>query len=344
MPELRKDPIISRWVIVATERARRPGTFVEADHHMFDENNCPFCEHRESQTPSEIYALRTGTGTVNAPGWQVRVIPSIKPILRIEGDLNRKGQGLYDVLNGVGAHEVIVETPRHVANMADLEAGQIKLVLETYILRINDLERDPRFKYVLAYKNYGWPAGGGRIGHARSQIIATPVNPMRVKEELTGAKQYFDFRERCVFCDLIRQECESKKRVVIESNHCVVLAPFASRFPFEMWILPKKHNCDFAKGAVGFLDDLAVVLKKALLKIKIGLDDPAYNFVIHSAPFRRQDPAKAQKWKTIEEDYHWHIEVMPRLTHVAGFEKGTGFYICPIPPEDMVEFLKGVEV
>ena len=342
MPELRKDPIIGRWIIVATERARRPGNFVDPSENEFIEEECPFCAHRESQTPPEIYALRDKHSHPNSAGWKVRVVPSIKPILRIEGSLNRQGSGLYDVTDGVGAHEVIVETPEHIANMADLDLKQIQLVFETFIVRINDLERDPRFKYVLAYKNYGWSAGGGKIRHSRSQIIATPINPMRVKEELIGAKQYFDLHERCVYCDLIKQECDAKKRIVIESDHFAVLAPFASRFPFELWILPKKHHCDFSKGAHGHIHDLAKVLKEVLMRLKVGLDDPAYNFVIHSAPFRRDK--SGNRWKTIEDDYHWHIEVMPRLTHVAGFEKGTGFYICSIPPESTAEFLREVEI
>jgi len=208
---------------------------------------------------------------------------------------------------------------------------------------MNDLERDPRFKFVMAFKNYGWSAGGGKIRHSRSQLIATPVNPIRVKEELVGAKHYFDLHERCVYCDMVRQECESTERVVIENDHFVAIAPFAARFPFEIWILPKKHSCDFAKGAKGLVHDLSKILKETLLRLKIGLNDPAYNYVIHTAPFRRPNP-KGPQWKTIEEDYHWHIEVMPRLTHVAGFEKGTGFYICAIPPENTAEFLREVEI
>ncbi|MFA5059091.1 MAG: galactose-1-phosphate uridylyltransferase [Candidatus Omnitrophota bacterium] len=342
MPELRKDPIIGRWIIVSTERARRPGTFIDSNHKTIDEGECPFCEHKESKTPPEIYAVRSHFAP-NSPHWKVRVVPNIAPALKIEGNLQRRGHGLYDVMDNVGAHEVIIETPEHIANMADLDAAQIKLVFETYVVRINDLEKDPRFKYVLPFKNYGWSAGGGNIRHTRSQIIATPVNPMRVKEELVGARRYFSYHERCVYCDLIKQELESKARVVLESDHFLAISPFAARFPFELWILPKKHSCDFSKGIIGFEYDLAEMMKKVLQKLKIGLNDPAYNYVIHSAPFRR-GKSKSTEWNTIEGDYHWHIEVMPRLTHVAGFEKGTGFYICSIPPEKTAEFLRRVEI
>lgn len=343
MPELKKDPIVGRWIIVATERARRPGNLVDPSENDFVEEECPFCAHREQATPPEIYSVRDGHPQPNSPGWKIRVIPSIKPILKIEGSLNRRGSGLYDVTDDVGAHEVIVETPEHIANMADLSVSQIELVLEAYTVRINDLERDPRFKYVLPFKNYGWSAGGGKIKHSRSQIIATPVNPMRVKEKLVGSKQYFDAHERCIYCDMIRQECETRSRIVVENDDYIAMTPFAPRFPFELWILPKKHHCDFAKGVMGTIHSLAKTLKEVLLRLKIGLDDPSYNYVIHSAPFRRQS-SKGPQWKTIEDDYHWHIEVMPRITHVAGFEKGTGFYICPIPPENTAEFLREVEI
>ena len=264
-------------------------------------------------------------------------------MFKIEGEFKRKGQGLYELMQGVGAHEVIIETPKHTANMADVDVKNIVLTLETYALRMNDLEKDERFKYVLAYKNYGFSAGGGPIKHSRSQIIATPVNPLRVKEELVAAKRYFEYRDRCLFCDMITQECESGERIVVDNDHFVAITPFASRFPFEVWVLPKKHSCDFAKGSRESYGELAKTLKLVLQKIKYGLDDPAYNYVIHTAPFRRQRKGGGQ-WKTIDEDYHWHIEVMPRLTRVAGFEKGTGFYICSIPPENAAEFLRDAEI
>jgi len=343
MPELRKDPTIGRWVIISTERARRPGVFFDRDDNTEEEQDCPFCEHKEDQTPLEIHAIRSAGARANDPGWKVRVIPSINPFLRIEGNLNRRGYGLYDVMNGVGAHEVIVETPQHIANIADLSAPQIELVLQTHALRINDLEKDPRFKYVLAYKNYGHLSGGGRIRHSRSQLIATPVTPVRVKEELVIAKKYFEFHDRCIYCDMIRQESEAKARIVAECEHFIALTPFASRFTFEVWILPKKHGCDFAKANTQGYHNLAVILKNVLSKIKAGLNDPAYNFLIHSAPFRRHS-GKGHQWKTIEEDYHWHLEIIPRLTRVAGFEKGTGFYICSIPPEETAKFLREVPI
>jgi len=341
MPELRKDPILGRWVIIATERSRRPDEYVIKTVLPPKESLCPFCEGHEGHTPAEIYALRSRSSQPNGPGWEVRVVPSISPFLRIEGELERRGIGLYDVMNGIGAHEIVIETSQHIANMADLPESQIAKVISCYIERIKDLEKDIRFKYVLVFKNYGWSAGAGRIRHARSQLIATPVNPKRVKEELVGARQYYEYHERCVFCDIIRQELETKQRLVLDIDGFIAITPFASRFPFEVWILPKKHSCDFVSLESNRLLDLGRIIKKILLKLKKGLDDPPYNYIIHTSPFRRP---KLGYWKTIDYDYHWHIEIIPRLTRVAGFEWGTGFYICPLPPEEAASFLREVEV
>jgi UDPglucose--hexose-1-phosphate uridylyltransferase len=341
MPELRKDPVIGRWVIIATERSKRPDQFSGPTQEGPAEKECPFCEGSESNTPQEIYAIRPRYTLPNSPGWELRVVPSIAPFLRIEGDLDRTGRGLYDMMSGIGAHEIIIETKQHIGNMSDLSDEQISKVITCYIDRIRDLEKDQRFKYVLVFKNYGWIAGAGRVKHARSQLIATPVNPKRVKEELVGARQYYEYHERCVFCDLIKQELTSKDRLILDIDGFIAIAPFASRFPFEVWILPKKHSCDFVTLDMGMRIDLGRIIKKVLLKLKKGLNDPPYNYILHTAPFRRE---KVGYWKSIDYDYHWHIEIMPRLTRVAGFEWGTGFYICPLPPEDAAKFLREVDV
>ena len=340
MPELRKDPIIGRWVIIATERGKRPDQFAPPPQGPV-EGKCPFCQGNEKQTPPEIFAIRNSSSSENGPGWQVRVVSSIKPILRIEGDLDRRGKGIYDMMNGIGAHEVVIENHEHIDNIADLPLEQIDNVLSVYIHRIIDLGKDDRFKYVLLFKNYGWAAGGGRIKHSRSQLIATPATPKRVKEELVGARRYFDYHERCIFCDIVRQEIQMKDRLIIDVDGFIAIAPFASRFPFEVWILPKNHSCDFVTLSDTHRSDLAKILKIVLLKLKIGLNDPPFNYILHTAPFRRP---KAGYWKTIKQDYHWHIEIMPRLTRVAGFEWGTGFYICPLPPKDAAKFLREVKV
>ena len=341
MPELRRDPVIGRWVIISTERAKRPDQFgvkgVEKEEFRTGEK-CPFCEGNESMTPPEISAMRRPGTRPNAPGWDVRVIPSISPILRIEGNIDRHGHGMYDLMNARGAHEIVVESPRHVTD-AEITPEEITKSINTIVDRICDLERDPRIKYVLIFKNYGEAAGGGHIKHSRLQIIGTPINLKRVKEELAGAKKYYDYKERCLFCDIIKEELASGKRIITESKHFIAIAPFASRFPFETWILPKVHSCDFYKIDRSTIPDFADIMKSVFGKTRKVIGDFPFNFVLHTAPFRR-DTGKKGYWDTIERDYHWHFEILPILTRVAGFEWGSGFYINPLPPEDACKSVK----
>jgi len=340
MPELRKDPVIGRWVIIATERAKRPKDF-KVEKEETPEEACPFCKGNEDQTPPEIFAIRKSQTKPNQPGWDVRVVPSITPLLSSKKTLGRRGKGMYDLMNAIGAHEIVIETPEHIANIADLEEDQIVKVIDCYVERFLQLGKDERFKYVLMFKNYGRPAGGGHLKHSRSQLIATPVNPKRVKEELAGARRYFEYKERCVFCDIVKQELKQKERVIVDIDGLVAISPFASRFPFEIWILPKEHSCDFFSIKPEHRRDLAGIIKRVMLKLKKILGDPPYNYILHTAPFRRR---KAGYWKTVEQDYHWHIEIMPRLTRVAGFEWGTGFYLNPTSPEEAAKILRETKI
>jgi UDPglucose--hexose-1-phosphate uridylyltransferase len=297
---------------------------------------CVFCEGQEGRDPTEIAAVRqSGTGK-NTPGWTVRVLPNKFPVLRIEGKLIREGVGMFDMMTGVGAHEVIVETPDHYRTLADLPEHQIADVICTYRDRMRDLGGDDRFKYVLIFKNQGVPAGA-TMSHAHSQLIATPVTPKRVKEELQGAERYYEFKRRCVFCDIIKQETRvTPERLVFENDTFVVLSPFAARVPYETWILPKQHSSDFVGITGNEPYGLAQALKTTLLKLRNALDDPPFNYLIHTAPFRRP---RAGYWATIQQDYHWHLEIIPRLTRPAGFEEGSGFYINPVSPEEAAEEL-----
>lgn len=338
MPELRKDPLVGRWVIIATERARRPGNFVHYQENIFgDPKDCPFCRNQDL----EIYAVRDQGASHDQ--WKIKVAPNGTPMLNIEAKFQRRGFGLYDVINAYGAHELVIETPEHIANMADLPIDQIGLVFQTYAARFKDLEKDKHIQHIFAYKNYGAAAGSRPIGHSRSQIVATPVNPLRVKDKLQGTKQYYDYRGRCLYCDLIRQELKDKVRLIKETDHFVAISPFAPRFPFEIVVLPKQHCADYADGIKGKERDLAVMIKDILTRFKVGLNDCAYNYTVQTAPIRRQRKG-LMKWDTVEEDYHWHIEIIPRLSRPAGFEKGSGFYICAIPPEDTAEFLRRVKI
>ncbi len=335
MSELRRDPVMGRWVIIAPERAGRPDLSVPATAER-KPAPCVFCGGQESRDPTEIYAIRTPGTTRNSPGWQVRVLPNKYPVLRIEGKLVREGVGMFDMLSGVGAHEVIIETPDHALELADLSEPQIANVIRAYRERMHDLGGDDRFKYVLIFKNQGYLAGA-TMSHAHSQLIATPVTPKRVKEELVGAQRYYDFKRRCVFCDIIKQESKlTRERLVFENDTFLVISPFAARVPYETWIVPKQHNCDFVAISQPEYAGLAEALKTVLLKMRTALNDPPFNFLIHTAPFRRP---RAGYWATIQFDYHWHLEIIPKLTRLAGFEEGSGFYINPVTPEEAAETL-----
>ncbi len=340
MPELRHDPIQKRWVIIATERNHRPNEFVHETPRS-NGNFCPFCEGNESSTPPEITAIRNGSQP-NQPGWEVRVVPNKFPALRIEGGLDRRGLGAYDRMNGIGAHEVIIETPHHSQDLADATADHIQKVLWTYRERLVDLLGDLRFKYILIFKNHG-AAAGATVSHSHTQLIATPVTPLTLVQELESARSHYLKKERCLFCDLIEQELEAGDRVVAAENQFVVLAPFASRFPFELFIAPRFHHHSFAEVNDDMLHNLAQVLKEVLLRVKKCLSDPPYNFLIHTIPNIKAIPRPAAYWDTIELDYHWHVEFIPRLTQVAGFEWGTGFYINPVAPEDAAKYLRETE-
>lgn len=342
MPELRHDPIQKRWVIIASERGRRPDDFPVGKEEL-PEGFCPFCEGNESKTPPEITAVRNNGSGPNQPGWQVRVVPNKFPALRIEGNLDRKGIGLHDRMNGVGAHEVIIETPQHDLNLADAPVDQIERVIRMYRERLADLLRDQRFKYILIFRNYG-AAAGASLSHPHTQIIATPVTPLTLAGELTSAKQHYMQKERCLFCDVIQQELESGDRIVVATEQFVALTPFASRFPFEIFLAPRYHHHNFAEISDDTIHHLAVVLKEVLLRSNKCLKNPPYNFLIHTIPNVKARPRRRDYWDTLEVDFHWHIELMPRLTRIAGFEWGTGFYINPTAPEEAAKYLREVEL
>ena len=333
MPELRKDPVSGRWVIISTDRSKRPSDFMDRPVAEKKGGFCPFCYGSEDKTDSEIIAMRPAHTGRNQPGWQVRVVPNKFPVLRVEGELNRRGEGMYDMMEGIGAHEVIIETPEHDKTMADFSYDQVQKILWTYKLRSLDLKNDLRFEYILLFRNYG-EAAGATLEHPHSQLIATPIIPKRVLEEFEGSRQYYEYKERCVFCDMIKQETKDGARVILENKHFIAFAPFAPRFPFETWILPKHHSPDFLLITEEQSFDMARILKDTLLKIKKALNDPPYNYIIHTAALRKTD----------NNHIHWHMEIIPKLTKVAGFEWGSGFYINPTSPEKAAKYLKEVEI
>jgi UDPglucose--hexose-1-phosphate uridylyltransferase len=324
MPELRKDPVVERWVIIATERARRPMDFTPETAKRRGPDGCPFCPGSEDRTPPELY--RSG-GSENGP-WAVRVVPNKFPALHADGEVNAAGEGIYDRIDGVGAHEVVIESPDHFATLGSLPASHVGEILVAYRERLLALRKDPRLEYVLIFKNHG-AAAGASIEHPHSQLIATPILPELVAEELEGAARYFRMKERCVWCDVVRQERRDGSRLVLEEDGFVALAPFAPRFPFETWVLPTAHRASFEGLAADEVDSLGRLVQDLIARLGRLFDDPPYNFALHTAPLKAGDP----------EHFHWHLELMPKLTHLAGFELGTGFFINPTPPEDAARFL-----
>ena len=341
MSTLRRDPITGRWVIDTDREKGKPSSLIEMEG-LVEKGICPFCEGNEKNTPPEIFALRKEGTEKDKPGWQVRVVPNVSPALRVEMELDRRAELMFDLMNSVGAHEIIIETPEHISNLADLEASQIQKVLLAYRQRVLDLKKDKRFRSVAIFKNYGERASSLPIKHTHSQLVALSITPKNLKEELTGAKEYYDYKERCVYCDIIRQELSTKKRIVAANQHFVAICPFASRFTHEVWILPRRHSVDFEQIDETLAGSLAGFLKEVLLRLKILLDDPPYNYILHTGPNRTHRRGGA--WKTLDEDYHWHIEIMPCYTRIDGFEWGTGFYIDSTTPEKAAGSLRKVKV
>ncbi len=327
MPELRKDPVLGRWVIISVERGKRPADFVTITQRR-RVGFCPFCPGNEYTTPPEILAVRPDGSPPNSPGWKIRVMPNKFPALSGEGTLDKKGEGIYDMMNGVGAHEVVVETPEHHLTLADLAPEDFENVMSIYHARITDLGRDPRIKYVLVYKNEG-EAAGASLEHSHTQLIALPIIPRTVKDELQGARRHFELRERCLFCDIISQERSDGRRVIAENDAFIALAPFAPRAPFETWVLPKNHEYLFGPRD-GSFKGLTEIFQRVLKQLDAMLDHPPYNFMIHTSPFNGEH----------SDYYHWHIEILPKLTKMAGFEWGSGFYINPTPPENAAKFMR----
>lgn len=240
------------------------------------------------------------------------------------------GEGLYDRMNGVGAHEVVIETPEHSATLDTLPESAVADVLWVYRERLIDLKKDLRFEYVLIFKNHG-AAAGASLEHPHSQLIATPIVPVMVAEELAGSLQYFHRKARCVWCDIIRQERQDGRRVIFEDGGFIAMAPFAPRFPFETWILPVAHRSAYEEIVSDEASALARLVGECLRRVNRILNNPPFNYMLHTAPLR--DP--------VLDHFHWHLEVIPKLTKVAGFEWGSGFFINPVPPENAVKFLRG---
>jgi UDPglucose--hexose-1-phosphate uridylyltransferase len=331
MPELRKDPVLGRWVIISVERGKRPTDF--AQHQIKKRGGfCPFCHGNEYTTPPEITAIRNDGSEPNTVGWSLRVIPNKFPALKSEGSLEKMGEGLFDKMTGIGTHEVIVETPDHNLTLSTISPEAFEDVLRTYHDRLTTLREDKRIKYVLIFKNEGETAGAS-LEHSHTQLIGLPIVPRTVKDEIAGSKNHYELRDRCLFCDIINQEVADGRRVVSENDDYIALAPFAPRSPFETWIMPKSHYSSFSPHNGGF-KGLAEIFQDVLKRMDALFETPSYNFMLHTSPFKDED----------NDYYHWHIELKPKLTKMAGFEWGSGFYINPTPPEEAAKYMREIKL
>ena len=321
-------------MIISTDRAKRPTDFVRESVKIKGKGFCPFCYGNESKTPPEILAYGRNGGAAQ----HARLERS-----RRAQQVPRSGHRRRPRPRGRGhvrSHERRRRARSHHRNARPSEhardacrSAPSRKCFWAYRDRVLDLKNDKRFRYVLIFKNHG-EAAGASLEHSHSQLIALPIVPKRVLEEIEGARHYYREKERCIFCDVIHQETETGVRVIGENDLFITLAPYAPRFPFEMWLLPKQHGSSFENNQSPVYASLARALKDNLMRMDAVLDHPAYNFMLHTSPIGEES----------NEHYHWHFEIMPKLTKVAGFEWGTGFYICPTPPEESARFLREADV
>lgn len=332
MPELRQDPATKQWVIIATERAKRPHDFSQTHPPIvlpeFKED-CPFCPGNENMTPPETMSFRD-EGPPNSPGWRVRAFPNKFSALIPEGSLSRKEEeGIFRKMDGVGWHEVIVECPQHNLCIPLMSDEQVEEIVRAYHQRYSTLREDPRVKLILIFKNHG-PKAGTSLEHPHSQLLAMPIVPLTIRYRFEKAASHFDDQGTCVYCDILREGLRVRKRLIMETDNFAIFHPFAPRAPFETWIIPKVHNASFWAISPEEIREFARVLKRYLVKLYKGLNNPDYNFIIHTAPIKDEQ----------EEYFHWHLQIIPRLVTPAGFELGTGMFINTALPEETAAFMR----
>ncbi len=334
MAELRKDPIFNRWVIVSKERAQRPEYFSSREGGLNDEI-CPFCPGNEKMTPPEILAYRKEGTYADEPGWTLRVVPNKYPALENEGEAMPIGSGLLYGLNGVGSHEVIIENPCHRTELEHLPEHHITDCFSAFKERLVDLKTDSRLQHIIIFKNHGKSAGTSQE-HPHCQLVAMPVIPTQVSEQISGCRIHYSTHNTCIYCDLIAQERSENLRIVAQNENFMALCPYASRFSFEITILPLNHSARYENCSNQELSSLAQIFKETLARLRKVLDNPPYNFILHTAPVKMNDDT--------EPIFHWHLDIIPKLTTLAGFEKGTGVYINSTLPEEAAEALRNAHI
>jgi UDPglucose--hexose-1-phosphate uridylyltransferase len=329
MPEVRLNQITGEWVIIATERARRPEEFAQVRERRALPKfspTCPFCPGHDEMTPGVTFEVTDGAG-----GWLVRSVPNKYSALLPDGDTDRHDLGLKTFLSGVGRHEVIIETPAHDVPPALLPLGTLQHVLAAYRHRFAAFYADPRVEHVIIFKNHG-EAAGTSLEHPHSQIVGMPVVPGQVRRRIEEALRYYGDLGACLYCRLLGEELADGVRVVAENASFVAFVPYAALSPFHLWIFPRRHSADFGAIRDSELADLAAVLRDTLRRLHFGLDDPAYNVVIRSL----SPEEGAVKY------FHWYLSLVPRVSKAAGFELGTGMFINTALPEASAAFLRNV--
>jgi len=329
MSIIRQDPTTKEWVIIAAERARRPHEYnqhARARPQPTESGPCPFCPGHEAATPDEVFRIPGRGGT----SWAVRVTSNKYPALGATGVLERRETGsLFREMDGVGTHEVIIETPAHESSLPIMTDCEVADVLTAYQARYRSLREDPRLKYIIIFKNHG-EAAGTSLAHPHSQLVATPVPPMLLRRKYEVAVAHYDDTGRCLYCDIAEEERRTRSRVVLETDRFLVFHPFASRVAFETWITPKRHQPSFGQVREEDLHELAPVLRRTLRALYDRLGDPDFNYIIHSAPIEDEN----------KDYYLWHIQILPRLTTIAGFELGSGIYVSTMRPEDSAAVIR----
>lgn len=341
MAELRKDSLLERWVLIAEERAAKPQEFDDRPvvRRLGD---CPFCEGSEAETPNEVLALREPGSRHDGRGWRIRVIPNKYPAVNI-GVLPPSTQstqpqpdGLFQQASADGVHEVIIESPRHVTTAGELSDAETAAVLGVYQARLRTLRAEAGgrgLQYVQIFRNVG-EAAGASIEHLHSQLIGLPSVPPLIADELQAASRHFAQTGRCPWCDLAEAEVASGRRIVEATARFALVCPYASRFPYEMQLLPRGHEANFDDAADDHIREAAALLRRGLARLERVCDPASYNVILHTAPFGLPEAPR----------FHWHVEILPRLVKAAGFEWGTGVHINPVSPERAAAELRGIAV
>ena len=326
--EIRRDPITGRSVVIDRAAFKRKTDFDLEPARLEDPPSaCPFCEGREGEAGPEILAWREG-GPANVPGWSVRVVPNRHPILRIEGGMEIRADGLFETREGLGAHEVIIETPLHDQPLHTLDADHLWRVLWAWRTRLQDLKRDSRFASAVIFKNHG-RAAGARLDHSHSQLVAFPIVPAVLADKVRGGSSHHQKTGRCIFCDVVAAELADGRRIICD-NAIFAFAPFASRVPFETWLMPRDHAPRFEETADSALEMLASGLRSVLAGIDWALERPAYNLVLQTGPLTGE----------ADTSFHWHLEILPRVTRYSGLEWGSGMHRNPVAPEAAAAMLR----